>query len=160
MKTIWLASLLFLNTVGQAQNSKTSPNNTNLSICPPGMCLSANVVLNRFDLHKPRTNCSAGFGICIKIGFSVSCEYCTQKCYLEKENVVGWIKVSEGAAELHLPKALELENEFENTDMNFFEIADNMLSIVDENGVEKKIGGGLYTVVVQDDEYIIQLKLH
>lgn len=160
MKSIWLASLLFLSVLGQAQNLKTSPDNTGFSVCPPGMCLSANVVLNRFDLRKPRTNCSSGFGICIKISFSVSCEYCSQKCYLEKDNVIGWIKVSEGTAELHLPKALEWEKAFENTDMNFFEIADNTLSVVDENGVEKKIGGGLYTVVVQEDEYIIQLKLH
>ena len=158
MKTIFFAMMMSISLLGNAQVSKTSPDNTNFPFCPPGMCLTGSFTIEKFDLHKPRTNCTSGFGMCLKIGFTISCESCNGKAYIQDDKVYAWATLNKNELEIHIPTSIKNEKEFENTDMTQFEIDDNTLSFTSENGNQKSIIGGLYPVSVINDDYVINLK--
>ncbi len=161
MKKLLFILLLFSSGIVTAQNSKTSPygGGTENPKCPPGMCPTVNIFLEMFNFHKPRTNCSNGFGLCIKFSTSVTCEYCFGKSNILGDKISVYTTLDDNYATLHFPMSLKYEKEFEGADFNTFEIEDQSLSFKQENGKEVFVKGGLYPVSIVDDEMIVTLHL-
>lgn len=147
-----------------AQVKKTSPVGTgspeNLPICPAGMCPSAIITIESFNLHKPRTSCSSGFGLCLKMGFNFACFMCGGKAAINNGSVNGWVKINSQTAEMHLPLKLQFEKGFEKTDLTNFEIEDRSLTFTSESGIIKTVKGGVYPVAVKGDDYVINLNFY
>lgn len=163
MKKILLTALVLYTTFTHAQTNTigtSSLTDGGFILCPDGTYPTATVTLNTFNLHKPRTNCTSGFGMCIKFSVSVYCGSTTGKSYIKSDKTTATAKVNSQTAELHLPVALKYEKGFEKTDFTKFEVEDKTLSFKASTGVEKFVKSGIYPVSVVGDEYIIVLNLY
>ncbi len=164
MRNLLVIFLLVFVQSGYSQTLKTSPLSDTgpggIPVCPSGTCPSAIITLESFNFHKPRTSCSSGFGLCIKMGFNFACLPCNGKSFIKDGKVNGWAKINEKAAELHIPVSLKTEKGFEKTDMSTFELEDKSISFKSDSGVEKTVRGGIYPVTVSGDEYIVNIQLY
>ena len=164
MRNFLLVILLCFIQTGFAQTSKTAPlgdgSPGGIPVCPSGMCPAAIITMESFNFHKPRTNCSGGFGLCLKIGFNFACLTCNGKSFIKDGKVNSWVKINQQTAELHVPTNIKYEKGFEKTDMSTFEIEDKSLSFKSDAGIEKTVKGGIYPVSVSGDEYIINLQFY
>ena len=164
MKKLLIIVLLFITHVINAQIKKTTPiiegSPEGIPICPAGMCPSAIVSIESFNLHKPRTSCSSGFGLCIKMGLSFACFYCDGKTTVNNGKVNGWVKINGQSAELHLPTRLKYEKGFEKTDFTTFEIEDRTLAFTSESGQTKTVKGAVYPVSISGEDYVIKLNFY
>lgn len=163
MKKILLIALVLYASLTHAQ---TNPSGTSsltdggFIFCPPGTYPTATVTLNTFNFHKPRTNCTSGFGMCIKFSFSIYCASIMGKSSIKSDKTIATAKVNSLSAELHLPVALKYEKGFEKTDFTKFEVEDRTLSFKSSTGIEKFVKGGIYPVTVVGDEYVVLLNLY
>lgn len=164
MKNYFLVGLLLFSQWGFSQTNKTSPlvdaGNIGLPVCPSGMCPAAIITMESFNFHKPKTNCSGGFGLCIKLGFNFACLHCNGKSYIKDGKINGWAKINEQSAELHLPIGIKYEKGFEKSDMSTFEIEDKAVSFKYDSKMEKTVKGGTYPVSIIGDEYVINLQFY
>ena len=163
MKKILLIGLVLYTSFAHAQKNAVgtkSLTDGGFIFCPDGTYPTATVTLNTFNLHKPRTNCMSGFGMCIKFSVSVYCASTTGKSYIKTDKTIATAKVNSQTAELHLPVALKYEKSFEKTDFTKFEVEDKTLSFRSSTGIEKFVKGGVYPVNVIGDEYVVLLNLY
>lgn len=162
MKKLLLILLICCSHAVFAQNNKTSPDVTGGEIptCPVGTCPMATINIDVFNFHKPRTNCTSGFGVCLRFSWGISCVSCYYKGSVAGDKLTAYAKLSNAVAELHVPVGLKDAKGFEKTDMSTFEVEDKSLSFKTSTGVEKFVRGGIYPVVVSGDEYVIKLNLY
>ncbi len=164
MRNFLLLIVLCIVQSGFSQTTKTAPLNdggtVGIAVCPAGTCPAAIITLESLNFHKPRTNCSGGFGLCIKMGFNFACLPCNGKSFIKDGKVNGWIKINQESAELHLPVGIKSEKGFEKTDMSTFEIEDKSIYFKSDNGVEKTVRGGIYPVTVSGEEYVVNIRFY
>ena len=128
--------------------------------CPSGTYPTVSISLDMFNLHKPRTSCSKGFGLCIKFSIKLTCESYAKTSYIKENKVFGNISLVNNVAELHIPIDLKKQIGFEKTDLSFFEVEDKAISLVLPSNVEKYVKGGVYPVRMVGEEYIVNLPLY
>lgn len=163
MKKILLIALVLSASLTHAQTNPagtSSLTDGGFIFCPTGTFPTATVTLNTFNFHKPRTNCTSAFGMCIKFSFSVYCASATGKSYINSDKTTATAKVNSQTVELHLPVGLKYEKGFEKTDFTKFEVEDKTLSFKSSTGIEKFVKGGVYPVTVVGDEYVVVLNLY
>lgn len=163
MKKILLIALVLYASLTHAQTNPTGTSSLTdggFIFCPDGTYPTATVTLNSFNFHKPRTNCTSGFGMCIKFSVSVYCGSIIGKSYINLDKTTVTAKVNSLTAEFHLPIAMKNEKGFEKTDFTKFEVEDKTLSFKSSTGIEKFVKGGIYPVTVVGDEYVVVLNLY
>ena len=159
-KIIYLVLLITANNL-YAQNGKVAPGtgDEDFPLCPLGMCASSYIYIETFNFHKPRTNCTSGFGLCIRYGAGIRCYYCDKKTSLNGTKVTAWVNMIKDKAELHLPLAIKEDKEFVNTDLSVFEVEDKMVSFTSKDGLEKWVKGGIYPVSKTTTDLVITLDM-
>ena len=131
--------------------------------CPPGYCsIGASLIIEQFNFHKPRTDCESRFGICLRGHFQANCAPCWsngQTGYKDGK-VTGWFKISKNKLELHLPLALGQSKGFINEDMSLFYLDDDTITVLNADGsTNSKLKGGVYTVAISGNDYVILIDL-
>lgn len=161
MKKLLLIVMLCWGSQLMAQSGRTAPEaDDENGSCPPGFCPSLVYTLETFNFHKPRTNCTSGFGLCIRIGIRTRCSMCDAKATL-RDNMVSAVFLQKGTkVEVRLPLALRSAKGFEKTDMSVFELEEKTLSIVSPDGKEVWVKGGIYPVARTETEYIIMMETY
>ncbi len=154
MKKLSILSLLFFAAlVGQAQLSE---------ICPPGQTqIGTTFTIEKFNFHKPRTNCTSGFGLCVKGRWKVKCGYAFPSFpRIEDEKVIIAYKVTDNKLELHLPVDLADDPEFKEVDMTTFSIGADQVQLTDEKGnVVAVLKEGDYAVTRTETELIVLIEI-
>lgn len=145
----------------QLVKSSASTLTTEASIfCPDGTTPTVSIFINSLNFHKPRTSCTGGFGLCVKMSVSIYCSNTTGKSYIKGDQISVSTKLTNQTAELHFPIALKYEKGFEKTDLSTFEIEDKSLIFKSAKGMEKLVKGGIYPVSVIGDEFVVTLNLY
>ena len=143
-----------------AQTQKTREDlDDNPPYCPPGTCPTFYINLEVFNFHKPKTNCTSGFGLCIRFASGVICERCLGKSTIENGKINVYGKLNEQNIELYFPQEIQHEKGFENADFNNFEIEDNMLSLMSAEGKTILIPGGNYPVKQIENEFVVEIPI-
>ena len=135
--------------------------------CPPGQCVTeASFVFDQFNFHKPRTNCTSGFGLCVRGHIEYECGYSDcigvqkVKTGIENDKVIGWFTISENKLEMHLPAQLQNTGEFSTQDLSVFYIDDDMIEVKRSGNILiGKLKGGQYPVVLNNSELIILIDI-
>ncbi len=161
MRTIFIAFFLIVchSAMAQVSTSKTILSDEDPG-CPLGLCPSVSIILDMFNFHKPRTGCSSGFGLCIKLDVSVTCHPCSPKTAIADGKVRAWLRVDGSVAELHLPKAIMEFSEFKPDDFTHFVAEDRSIVLYGLDGEVRFLREGNYPVDVRDDELVIKLALY
>jgi hypothetical protein len=156
-KIVFLSFLMWLS--GQAVIAQQPKTGTIGSIgdCPIGMCPTVYFEIEIFNFHKPRTNCTSGFGLCVRFNAGVECSPCFGKSSLTGTKVKVWAKLSNHSATLHIPKSLQTQKGFETVKFSQFELEDQALSFSFPNGAKRSVRGGTYSVTAVGDEWVIQI---
>ena len=145
MKKLLFIAMTLLSATCFSQSTKTSPDGGGgFPPCPEGFCPSVVFSMDMFNLHKPRTGCTSGLGICLKFSISLNCNPCVGKSFIKGDQVNLWIKSNGQTATLHFPVKVKFEKGFEKADFSSFEIEDKTLAFTFANGVTKLAKGGLY----------------
>jgi len=165
-KIIFFASFLIAVSITNGQK-KELPENP----CPPGECsYGVSIVFDQFNFHKPRTGCTSGFGLCIKVHVEPICKPCplgyptpdynNMKTDISGEEVKAWWRIISGKLELHLPAALQNVDGYTQTDFSVFEIEDNSFIIDNpDKTIYASVKGGQYKVSRVDDDFVVLLDL-
>ena len=127
--------------------------------CPDETCPAASVSIDQFNFHKPRTSCSTGFGLCVKVSLSVGCIPCIRRTMVSDGKVNAFFRWSEKALSLHLPLDIHAKEEFAKEDMSSFEVEEGAISVSLPTGENYMVKAGVYPVAVSGDEYVVNLKL-
>jgi len=131
------------------------------NICPCGMQIVIDI--DKFNLRKPRTECTKGFGFCVKIDkLYITCSPCeggkTMKASLNNQKVTAYLRSDCGKLSLHLPASLEQEEMYAGESLREFEIEDGAIPLADGvTPAQYHIAGGIYPVEHIDDELVIRL---
>lgn len=162
MKRVLFMLMLISSNTLMAQVTKAIPADTDGGGlgCPVGTCSVSNIYLETFNFHKPRTDCTSGFGLCIRFGVSFSCMPCYAKASVKGDMVSSWVKLSDKTAEWHLPAGLKESKGFQKTDMSTFEIEEKTLSFRSKEGLEKWVKGGIYPVRIVENELLVTMDLY
>lgn len=144
-----------------SQSTKTNPDGGGgIPPCPDGYCPSVLFSVDLMNLHKPRTGCTLGLGLCLKFSISLNCNPCIAKGYIKGDKVNLWVTSNGQMATLRFPVNLKFEKGFEEADFSNFEIEDKALSFTFENGVTKLAKGGMYPVSQIGDELVVNLNFY
>lgn len=127
--------------------------------CPDETCPAASVSIDQFNFHKPRTSCSSGFGLCVKVSLSVGCIPCIRKNVLSDGKVNAFFRWTGKELSLHLPLELNSKADFSKEDMTSFEVEESTISVSMPSGESYWVKAGVYPVVVIGDEYVVNMKL-
>lgn len=157
-KLLVIALMCYASTASAQKANKSLP--VEGIVCPEGSYLGYTFQLDIFNFHKPRTNCTSGFGFCFRMMVGVKCIKFEPKPLLSSGKVIGYARLSKSTAELHLPLEMKNDARFIGTNMAQFEIDSNTLSFVNNAGVSKWVRGGIYPVAVMNNEYIIKLPIY
>lgn len=125
--------------------------------CPNGYCPGISIIIEQFNFHKPRTNCSKGFGLCFKMHVGASCIPCLKKPELNEKGIAIVGLLREKDMLLSIPKDIAVINDFGESDMTTFEIEDQMVEIEMPEGYVRYLKGGIYPVMVDNDSYSIEI---
>jgi hypothetical protein len=158
MKKLLFISFL-MGLMGQTVLAQQPKSGTLGSIgdCPTGSCPSLYFELEMFNFHKPRTNCTSGFGLCVRFNTGVECRPCFGKSSLTGTKVRVWAKLSNQSVTLHLPKSIQTQKGFQSVNFSQFELEDQALSFSFPNGTKRAVRGGSYPVSAVGDEWVIQI---
>jgi hypothetical protein len=158
-KNLFLSCLLFLSMHAlYAQQPKLNTIGSN-GDCPAGMCPSVYFELDIFNFHKPKTNCTNGFGLCIRINTGVECRSCFGKSSMSGTKIKVWAKLNNQSVTLHIPRAIQIQKRFESVSFSQFEIEDQTLNFTFTNGSKRSARGGIYPVSIVGEEFVIQIPL-
>jgi hypothetical protein len=157
MKKVLFILALFVTTIQVSQAQKQKPT------CPPGYTATgAQYNIDKFNFHKPRTDCASGFGICIKGHWTVNCTQTSPTSRITPTNSVDfWYKLtSTNQLELHLPASIASLPEYVNEDTTTFYVEDNSTELKDGAGVTfATLKDGAYTVTTVGSELVIVIDL-
>jgi len=161
MRKLFIISMLFLSGSAFAQSNRNSTDVTGgIPPCADNLCPSLDISLSLANLHKPRTGCSSGFGLCLKLSVSVNCNPCSGKGKIVGDKVNIYTKINNDYAEMHIPVDLKYQKGFEKTDFSIFELEDKSVSFKLSNGIEKLARGGIYPVEFIGDEYVVKINFY
>ncbi|MBU3713541.1 MAG: hypothetical protein FGM46_01175 [Ferruginibacter sp.] len=160
MKKLLFIACIFCSGLVNAQDAKLVAVNEEIPLCPPGFYPTYHITLDLFNFHRPRTGCTSGFGLCIKLGLTINCSEITPRPSLSGTTVNGYTKLSNTSAEIHLPLEIKNSSRFIKQDMSKFVIGDNMLWFTNKNGQTKWARGGSYNVSVVNQEYVITVPIY
>jgi len=161
MKKLLFITMTMISATCFSQSTKTSPDGGGgIPPCPDNYCPSINFSMDLLNLHKPRTSCTSGLGICLKFSVSLNCNPCIGKSYIKGDKVNLWITSNGQTATLRFPVNVKFEKGFEKADFSTFEIEDKVLAFTFANGVTKLAKGGLYPVSQMGDEYVVNLNFY
>jgi len=161
MRNLFIVTMILFSNMLMAQRSTTlNFPQTGPVDCPYGYTPTLHVVLQFINFHKPRTNCTSGFGLCFKHSAYVSCDPNWRKSSLSGTTVDAVGKINKEVIELHIPLALKYQKGFEKTDFSTFELEDKSFSIKTETGIIRYVKAGVYPVSVVDDEFVVNLPLN
>lgn len=136
--------------------------------CPDGQCpIGGSIVIDHFNFHKPRTNCTSGFGVCIKLHIEPVCVPCAfgysggnLKTGISNGKLTGWWKFTDDKIELHLPASIQQAKGYQRTDFSSFEVAEQSIFI---NKSDKTnfavVKAGEYKVIKMDEDLVIYLDI-
>lgn len=134
------------------------------NICPCGMQIVIDV--EKFNLRKPRTECTKGFGFCLKLDkVYITCNPCEggrqMKAAQNNDRVTGYLKADCGNLTLHLPASLATDEMFAGEPLTEFEIEDDAIPLDDGKTARLyRVRGGVYPVEQADDELLIKLNYY
>ncbi len=127
--------------------------------CPCGYALT--IEASKFNFHKPRTDCTSGFGLCVRIrGLKLECYPCYSKntgfAEINGDLVRGYVHFEGNHSELVLPASL-LEDQAITYDENqIFSLEDGSIVIEKENeSAELSSIGGDYPFEIKDGMLLI-----
>jgi len=161
MKKLLFITMTMISATCFSQSIKMSPDGGGgIPPCPDSYCPSINFSMDLLNLHKPRTGCSSGLGICLKFSVSLNCNPCIGKSYIKGDKINLWITSNGQTATLRFPVNVKFEKGFEKADFSTFEIEDKVLAFTFANGVTKLAKGGLYPVSQMGDEYVVNLNFY
>jgi len=163
-KIILFVSFLITAAISQGQK-KEMPENP----CPPGECsYGITVVIDQFKFHKPRTGCTSGFGLCVKVHLEPVCKPCplgyptpdNMKTEISDGKVTAWWSIVSNKIELHIPAGLQNVDGYGDSDFTIFEIEDNSF-IVDnpDKTTYATVRGGQYKVSKVGNDFVVLLDL-
>ena len=143
-----------------AQNNKESIDVAGTEFfpdCPAETCPAASLSIDEFSFHKPRTSCTSGFGLCLKVSLSITCLPCDLKSTLTDGKVSALFKVKGDEVTMKIPVEISHEKDFEKTDFSTFEVEEGSISITMPTGKTAYVQPGIYPVVIEDHEYVINM---
>ena len=143
-----------------AQTQKTREGlDDNPPYCPPGTCPTFYINLEVLNFHKPKTDCTTGFGFCVRIASGITCERCLGKSTIENGIINVYGKLNEHNIELHIPQEIQNEKGFEDADFKTFDIEDNNFSLLQADGKPILVPGGSYPVTQIDNEFVVEIPI-
>lgn len=160
MKYYFFLFALCFSQILFAQQTKGSLDTDGTSIfldCPAETCPAASVSIDEFSFHKPRTSCSSGFGLCLKVSLSISCLPCDLKSTLIDGKVNALFKLKGNEVTLRIPVDISHKKDFEKTDFSSFEVEEGSIAITGQDGKMMFVQPGIYPVVIEDHEYVINM---
>ena len=127
--------------------------------CPKGFRPVISWDINKFNFHKPRTECGHGFGVCLDLTKKIECvpENFTHVYVTEDGTIGGYGDLKDSALVLHLPADLNYDPAFVNEDLNSFEIEAGRFKIFDGDVLYGTLKGGIYPVVNTGTELLIEI---
>jgi hypothetical protein len=127
--------------------------------CPKGFRPVISWDINKFNFHKPRTECGHGFGVCLDLTKRVECvpENFTHVYITEDGTIGGYGDLKESTLVLHLPADLTYDPAFVNENMETFEIEADHFKILDGEVLLGTLKGGIYPVVNTGTELLIEI---
>jgi hypothetical protein len=143
-----------------AQNNKGSIDIASTEFfpdCPAETCPAASLSIDEFSFHKPRTSCTSGFGLCLKVSLSITCLPCDLKSTLIDGKVNALIKIKGNEVAMRIPVDISHERDFEKTDFSTFEVEEGSIAITSQDGKRMFVQPGIYPVVIEDHEYVINM---
>ena len=142
-----------------AQETVYNPNN-----CPCGIKIT--IPIDKLNFHKPRTDCTRGFGFCFKISkIILTCNPCNeiQSTLVPRMNgdiVEGFFKYDCGQMKLHLPRELAEDEMYKGENTSEFEIEEKSICLSGEKSDNPVwVKGGIYPVEIIGEELIIPVDL-
>lgn len=129
--------------------------------CPKGFRPVISWDINKINLHKPRTECGHGFGVCIDLTKRVECvpENFTHVYIAEDGTIGGYGDLKDSTLVLHLPADLTYDPAFVNEDLSTFEIEAGHFKILDGEVLFGTLKGGVYPVVNTGTELLIEIPI-
>jgi hypothetical protein len=127
--------------------------------CPKGTRPVISWDINKFNFHKPRTECGSGFGVCLDLNKRIDCvpENFTHVYVTEDGTIGGYGDLKDSTLVLHLPADLTYDPAFVNEDMSTFEIETNRFKIYNGELLYGTLVGGVYPVVNTGTELLIEI---
>lgn len=127
--------------------------------CPKGYRPVISWDINKFNFHKPRTECGHGFGVCLDLTKKIECvpENFTHVYITEDGTIGGYGDLKDSTLVLHLPAGLTYDPAFVNEDMGIFEIEAGRFKIFDGEVLYGTLKGGVYPVVNTGTELLIEI---
>jgi hypothetical protein len=130
--------------------------------CPPGYIPVLNFNIEQFNFHKPRTNCTSGFGLCIRIKVESGCQAIGS--FFAKTSLVGnivtaWGTIQNGKLSLHIPAGLKKIKGFTESDFKTFTIDDAAILQVTNSKVPLYLTPGNYPVTTDKEDLVVTIPL-
>jgi len=166
MKKIHISIIMIVMTLTSfSQTGKQIPEGP----CPDGECsYGVSIVFDQFNFHKPRTSCTSGFGLCIKVHTEPICEPCpmgyptpdNMKTDISDGKVKAWWKLADNKIELHIPVDLQKVDGYGDVDFSLFEIDDESFIIDNQDKtIYATVKGGQYKVTKQENDFVVLLEI-
>jgi len=127
--------------------------------CPPGNCSFFYIDIEIQNFHTKKSGCEEGFGFCGHIDLGFICQPCIGKSVVENGKISVYGKKHDQTIELHFTQEIQHEKGFENADFSYFEIEDNMLSLMSGDGKTISLPGGNYPVKKVDNEFVVEIPI-
>lgn len=160
MKKYMTLLMICFVTSAFAQTAKISPDAPEeIPPCPNGYCPSLNIHLSLFNLRKPRTDCTSGLGICIRLQLAVECHPCGGKSRIEGEQLLLVGQVEQNRVILHLPAGLEDQEGFSLNEQSLFEVEEGDIQLTFPRGNTRNVRGGAYPLRRGPDGWLVTLDL-
>jgi hypothetical protein len=148
-----LISVQFVNAQSEFERAKE---------CPPGYIPVLNFNIEQFNFHKPRTNCTSGFGLCIKIKVESGCQAIGNfflKTQLAGNTVTAWGSIQNGKLSLHIPAGLKKLKGYTEADFKTFTIDDPSILQVTNSKVPLYLTPGSYPVAIDKEDLVVTIPL-
>jgi hypothetical protein len=127
--------------------------------CPDETCPAASVTIDQFNFHKPRTSCSSGFGLCVKVSLSIGCIPCIRKSFLSDGKVNAFFKLEGKKVSMRMPVQIKDREGFAKEDLTSFEVEEGSIVVHTPSGTTYFVKQGVYPVEVDGDEYVVNMTL-
>jgi hypothetical protein len=155
MKKLFLLAICTWQFAAQAQELSKPLNES--GNCPEGYCAGFFIEIENFNFHKPRTECTRGFGFCLRMSVGATCIPCISKTAASSKTtgVTGFLM--DGMAVLHISKNIKNAIADDETEFALFDIEDKSVEIKYPGGSSVYLKGGSYPVAKESDEFIIRI---
>lgn len=137
-----------------------SPNKPN---CPEGYThTGGGWQIDKFNFHKPRTECTSKLGVCIEVSTFITCTsgVGTIRVFLDGNKVNNYISVLGDTAIFYLPLDIKNDPEWKGEDISEFEILPaNFRLQADDHSWTAYLQGGVYKVEETSEYFMVRIPL-